>query len=82
MSTPKHVAQIEALLTEAGQAGDRIQVAICLVALGRLEPCAVIDETRPYLERIGIYSERADGVACARAECWRVIDQASAQVQS
>jgi hypothetical protein len=77
-------AQIEALMTAAGQAGDQVQVALCLVALERdwdedvCEDHALCVERRRGLERLGIIPEHVDGDVLARAECARVIADADA----
>jgi hypothetical protein len=72
-------SEIDSLMAAAGQAGDRAQVAICLVALGRDgDDCdgwerECIEENREALERKGIIPEHVDADVRAQAECARVI---------
>ena len=75
--------QIKQLMTEAGAAGDLMQVAVCRVALATaLHEIADIDDIEgawSHLESIGIYAARVDASDLARAECVRVIRDAEAQ---
>lgn len=70
-------AQIEALRTEAGAAGDSLQVALCDVALGRED--RVRDSQIPAMERVGVVLERSDAADVARSLCERAIGAGAAQ---
>lgn len=75
-------AQLERLLSDAGRAGDQMQVALCLIALQRTEESwqrECLDEVRARLERIGVIPEHIDADVLARAECARVIRDAGVQ---
>ncbi len=64
--------QIDSLMTEAGQAGDHLQAAICLVALGR--PYDDVPLTPRERDRmVTIVATES-----SRAECARVIAAAEA----
>lgn len=62
--------QIEALMAEAGVAGDELQVAVCLVALGRDDERVLAQ--RRGLERLGIIPEHVGADISAAAECAHV----------
>jgi hypothetical protein len=80
--------QIEALMTEAGAAGDQAQVALCLVALDReidsdldmgdASDVALAVDRRRALERIGIIPEHLGAVDAAREACASAIRAAKA----
>jgi len=70
--------QIEDLMRAAGQAGDEVQVAVCLVALGREED-ELVDAQRGPLERLGIIPEHIDADVRAQAKCAEVIADAAAR---
>jgi hypothetical protein len=75
--------QIQDLLREAGTAGDELQVALCLVALGydlvRYQPDARVESQRIELLLIGVVPEDAVGQDRARAACDRVLSDVEAQ---
>ncbi len=60
--------QIEAMMTEAGEAGDELQVALCLVALERTDDERV-QEQRRGLERMGVIPEHVGAEVRARGLC-------------
>ena len=74
--------QIASVQSEAGQAGDRITVAICLVArqtTGESWQRECLDEARPYLAKLGIVADRRDAERKAKAECARLIREWAGQ---
>lgn len=72
--------QIRALRTEAGAAGDAVQIALCAVALASgLADVAEIDESvRSDLEALGIIPEHVGADIAARSLCADAINDAAA----
>lgn len=69
--------QIEALMTEAAEDGDDLQVIICRIALATgLDETVDPGEHRSALEALGIIPEHIDADCVARDECARVIADA------
>jgi hypothetical protein len=72
--------QIETLRSEAAQAGDTLQVALCDVALASgLTDMAEVGEHRAELEALGAVPEHVDADVKARELCAKAIADAQAQ---
>lgn len=72
--------QIETLRSEAAQAGDTLQVALCDVALASgLTYIAEVGEHRAELETLGVVPEHVDADVRARELCAQAIADAQAQ---